>query len=216
MSKVEKLAEKWAGKEARKRIRRPFRREPPLRDRIVHVLYRLQVQDGRLDQTVSRLEYRGKELFDRCVRAVGSKDMDRAAMYANECGEIKKITKLVLRSQLALEQVTLRLQTVEELGDVMAQMAPVVGIVRSVKKELMGVIPEVAFELGHIDEVLSEMVMEAGEATGTITPIGVTSEEAQKILNEASMISEERVKEKFPELPAIAVPSEAKAPAKSS
>jgi len=50
-------------------------------------------------------------------------------MYANEIAEIRKIAKVTLRSELALEQVVLRLETIQEFGDVAAMMGPVAGVV---------------------------------------------------------------------------------------
>jgi len=56
---------------------------------------------------------------------------------------------LTLSSELALERVILRMQTVEEFGDIMAQIAPVIGVVRETRGRIAGVIPEVANELGE-------------------------------------------------------------------
>jgi division protein CdvB (Snf7/Vps24/ESCRT-III family) len=61
--------------------------------------------------------------------------------------------------------------------------------------------PEVSYELGLVGETLNDIVIEAGEATGSAHRPEVTSQEAQRILTEASAIAEQRMKEKFPELP---------------
>jgi len=178
----------------------------PLRERLAHSLYRLNVLQSRLEQTASKMEYKSKELFEKCVNAQSAKDFERAKVYANECAEIRKIAKVVLSSQIAIEQVALRLETVEEFGDIAATMGPVVGVVNALKGQLSGVVPEASYELGVIGESLGELVMEAGEATGTTVSLGSYSAESQKILAEASTVADQRMKEKFPELPVQATP----------
>ncbi|MEM3047508.1 MAG: Snf7 family protein, partial [Candidatus Bathyarchaeia archaeon] len=123
--------------------------------------------------------------------------------YANECAEVRKMSKILLRAQMALEQVMLRLETVEEFGDVIVVMGPVAGVVHSLKTQLAGVIPEVSYELGEIGEELNKIVVDVGESTGHAWEISSTGEEAQKILDDAAAVSEQRMKERFPDLPTI-------------
>lgn len=178
----------------------------PLRERLMHSIYRLNVLQSRLEQTSSKMEYKGKELFDKCVNAQSSKDFERAKVYANECAEVRKIAKVVLSSQIAIEQVALRLETVEEFGDIVGTMGPVVGVVNVLKGQLSGAVPEASYELGAIGESLGELVMEAGEATGTTANLGSYSAESQKILSEANVVADQRMKERFPELPGQTAP----------
>lgn len=189
---------------------------PPLKERINNVLHRLKIQSDKLEQTADRLQSRDKELFDRCVKAMMVKDEARAAMYANEIAEVRKMARIIIRSQLALEQVTMRLETVEELGDMMVQMGPVVGVVKAINVQLAGVIPEVAGELESINDVLNGVVLEAGDVTGRPSDIKVSDEEARNVLNEANAVAEQRMKDRFPELPAGLLPSGIGVPQKSS
>lgn len=184
-----------------------IRRQPPLKERVAHSMYRLKVQENRLEGAAMRMQQHDRTLFEKCVAAQTTKDASRAAMYANECAEVRKMQKVILRAALALEQVTLRLESVQEFGDIIVTMAPVAGVVRSLQSQLSGVIPEVSYELGRIGEDLGKIVIEFGETTGAGWEIEATGE-AQKILDEASAVAEQKMKERFPEIPAIAVPSE--------
>jgi len=180
---------------------------PPLRERVSTALYKLKVQNTKLERAGDNMQTRDKELFDRCVKATVAKDNPRAAMYANEIAEIRKVARIIIRSQLALEQVALRLETVEELGDMMVTIMPVTSVVRALKNDLAGIIPEVASELSGINEILDSVVIEAGEVTGSSIDMKASSEEAQRVLNEANAVAEQRMKEQFPALPAgLAIP----------
>jgi len=150
----------------------------------------------------ARLQQRDKEMFQRCIGAQLSKDPAHAALYANECAEIRKMAHLTLSSELALERVILRMQTVEEFGDIMAQMAPVIGVVRETRGRIAGVIPEVANELGEVNNMLSDMSLETGQVGEDQNfDMSASSSEARKVLEESNAIASQQMKERFPELP---------------
>lgn len=180
----------------------------PLKERIAHALFRLNAQREKLDQMSSRLQQRDQEMFQRCIGAQVSKDFAHARIYANECAELRKMARVVLSSQLALEKVILRLQTVEEFGDILVQMAPIVGVVRETKGRIAGVIPEVANELDVVNNMLSDLTIEAGNVETKDLNVDLSNEEARKVLHESSIIAEQKIKEQFPELPSIEVPAE--------
>ena len=167
-----------------------IRRQEPLKERINQVIYKLRVNQNRLEGANLKTQQHDKALFDKCVQAQIAKDPARATMYANEISEIRKMAK-----------VTLRLETIEEFGDVAALMGPVAGVVHSIRDQITGVIPQVGYELGEISETLGSVVMEVGEATGQNYDMEASSAEAQKILGEANTVAETRMRERFPELP---------------
>ncbi|NON61940.1 Snf7 family protein, partial [Acidianus sp. RZ1] len=145
-----------------------------------------------------------RTLFERVVEAQMSKDTARAVMYANEIAELRKVGKQLLATQIALEQVELRLETVSELGDVFTNLIPVVGVVNELKSTLRGIMPELSIEMGELGEGLQEVVMAAGDFTGGYSGMTSPTPEARKILDEASAIAEQKMKEKFPDLPITA------------
>lgn len=201
---IDKFIKNWesdSGKSLTSQIGERLNRTP-LEERVSRALYRLNALQSRLEQTASRIEQKDKELFTKCVNAQTAKDFDRAKIYANECSQIRNMLKVVLCSQMALERVALRLETIEEFGDIANTMGPVVGVVKALKGKLAGVIPEISHELGMVGEDLNDLVLEAGQATGSSYSFEAYGAESQKILNEASTIAEQRMKEEFPELPA--------------
>jgi division protein CdvB (Snf7/Vps24/ESCRT-III family) len=151
----------------------------------------------------SRLQQRDKELFQRCVGAQVSKDFAHAKIYANESAEIRKIAKVVLGSELALEKVILRLQTVEEFGNIMSQMAPVMSIVKETKSKISGIVPQVASELDEVNGLLGDLTDESGEVISTNIPVEATDAEAKKVLEETGLVAEQRLRDQFPDLPTL-------------
>jgi division protein CdvB (Snf7/Vps24/ESCRT-III family) len=180
----------------------------PLKERIAHASFRLQSQLEKLEHMYSRLQQRDRELFQRCVGAQVSKDLAHAKIYANESAEIRKIAKVVLGSQLALEKVILRLETVEEFGNIMVQMAPVMSIVKETTSKIAGIVPQVATELEEVNDTLADLTNEATtEVTTTDLPIEATDNEAKKVLEETGLIAEQRLRDHFPDLPSLEMPT---------
>jgi len=184
-----------------------FHHKPSAKEQVTSALYRLKAQQSKLEAAASRMQQHDKEIFNKCVSSQLSHDNARAAMYANECAEVRKMAKVTVQCQMALEQVSLRLETIQEFGDVASMMAPVANVVHSIKTQISGVMPEVGLELGQIGELLSSVVDDAGEVTGSTYDVATTSQESNKILDEASAIAEQHVKDRFPELPVTGLAS---------
>lgn len=204
---IEKNWDRESDESLFERIGGKFHHTPPLKERVATAIYRLKLQQGKLEQAEQKMQRHDRELFGKCVAAQMVRDSTRASLYANECAEVRKMARVILLSELALEQVVLRLETVEEFGDVAVWMGPVASIIHTLKGRLAGVIPEVSYELGAIDEMLGSMVMEAGEATGRSYDIEASGDAAKKVFAEASAIADQKMKERFPELPVTAVPA---------
>ncbi len=175
----------------------------PMKRRIQIASHRIRVQTGRLEKTISQMGARDKTLYDRCVKSLATRDTESATLFANECVQIRKLVKTSLSSQICLEQALLRLETIEEFGDMVHSMGAVKGILGTVRGELEGKLPEISTSLGDVEDSLANLTMEIGEAVeseGTTIP---SNDESARILKEADLTAEQKMKEKFPEIPQI-------------
>ena len=191
----------WSSGSFIRKVSSIFRPKPSLKRQINEILYRLEVQRDKLNECIMRLQNRDKELFEKTIAAYMSKDMARAAIYASEVSELRKIIKVVYASQLALERIMIRLETVRDLGDVATVIAPVIPVLKELKNQLAGIIPEIAVELGEISNTMNNMLLEIGQATDATLSVNVLDEGAKKVLAEAQAIAEERLRKEFPQLP---------------
>jgi division protein CdvB (Snf7/Vps24/ESCRT-III family) len=201
----ERFAKRWETKRDEApltdRIKGAVRPPGPLKPRMDFAVRRIELQTQKLDQATERFSQRDRAIFQRIVDAYTKHDTARANVFANELAEVRKMSKLIMNAKLALEQITLRLRTVSELGDVVSTLGPAVGVLRSVRTGLASVFPEAESELGEIGNLLSGIMIEAGTSSGMTLNFDTVNEDAQKILTEASTVAEQRIKEKFPELP---------------
>ena len=202
----ERFAKRWESREEQQpfttRVKEAVRPPGPLKPRLDLAIRRIELQVQRLDQASERFSQRDKSIFARIVDAYTKHDMARANVFANELAEIRKMEKMIMHARLALEQIVLRLRTVSELGDVVTTLAPAVGVLRTVRNGMASVFPEAERELGQIGNLLSGIIIDAGQSTGLTINFESANEDAQKILTEAATVAEQKIKDKFPELPA--------------
>ena len=201
----ERFAKKWETRREEQpftnRIKDAVKPPGPLKPRLDFAVRRIELQVQKLDQATERFSQRDKAIFARIVDAYTKHDTSRANVFANELSEVRKMERLIINARLALEQIVLRLRTVSELGDVVSTLGPAVGVLRSVKAGLVSVFPEAESELGEIGNMLSGIMIEAGQGSGMTLNFDSVNEDASKILNEAATVAEQRIKEKFPDLP---------------
>src|ERR1035437_11015929 len=90
--------------------------------RIAVALREIEGQRKELDALKGRLAERRQKLFEMTVRFIQEKNRSKAAVYATEHAEVRKVCNVVEASELALTQVSLRLQSITEIGDAMFHM----------------------------------------------------------------------------------------------
>jgi len=147
------------------------------------------------------LKRRDSHFFNKCIDAQLNNSYNRAILYANECAEIRKLAKLLLSSELALEKAIIRLQTISELSDVVGTIVPILGVIQETKGRLKGVIPSVSGRLEEVSGMLNSSIKEMGSIEVSVPGSTGLNPEVKTILEEANTVAEEEIREKFPELP---------------
>lgn len=175
----------------------------PLRAKVELAIRRIEAQIQYIEDALSRLGERDRLLFTKIVEAYSKHQMQRAKVLANELAELRKMANFMMNAELALERVILRLRTVSQLGNVVSTLTPAMQVLQSVRVGLSGLLPNAERELGQVSTILNELIVEAGEVTGIAPDVGVASDDAQRILEEAALVAEQRMRERFPELPAL-------------
>lgn len=171
-----------------------------LKQQISSVIHRIEVQKHKLDNALNRFEKRDAVLFKRIVKALSERDTLRANILAGELAEIRKVEKMLMHAALALESVSLRLNTFSELGDVVTVLAPAAGVLDNIRSGMAGIFPEAGRELENIGGLLTEIVSSTNQSSGMPVNIGTASAEAEKILEEAELAAEQKLKEQLPEV----------------
>jgi len=200
------FSEKWEKKDQGPgiigRLRGSVSAPRPLKSQIDQADRQIRVLISQLDATVNRIKQRDSTIFRSVVTALAKHDTQHAAVFANELTEVRKMGKMVTQAQLALEQISLRLGTITDLGEIANTLAPAVSVIRTMKDTLGTALPQADREIGEISDLLSSVLVDAGATGGLSLNFDAANEDAQKVLEEASAVAEQRMRETFPEIPA--------------
>ena len=115
------------------RMRESVKNPGPLKPRLDLAVRQIQVQVAKLDATTAKLRERDASIFNKVVSSIQKHDSQHASVYANELAEVRKMNRMVTQAKLALEQITLRLNTITELGDIVVTLTPAMSVIRSVQ-----------------------------------------------------------------------------------
>jgi division protein CdvB (Snf7/Vps24/ESCRT-III family) len=200
------FASKWETKDKSPglvdRLRGSVRTPTPIKSQIELANRQIRLLISQLDSTVNRIKQRDSTIFKNVVSSLAKHDMQHAAVYANELSEVRKMGKMVTQAQLAMEQISLRLGTINDLGEIASTLAPAVSVIKNMKEGLRLALPEADKEISEISGLLSSVLVDASTTGGISLNFDAANEDAQKVLEEASVVAEQRMRESFPEIPA--------------
>jgi hypothetical protein len=147
--------------------------------------------------------------------ALKKNNKEKAAMCATEIAEVRKLVKFLYNVQLAIERVILRLETIKELGEIVADLKPALRLLQGVSQELFQVLPDVSSELANVNLAIQDTLHATKLTTDeNIIPVGKKTEAGDEILKEVTCFMEQKLTETLPEPPIVAAQQKAKSPIK--
>jgi len=173
-----------------------------LKPRLETAVKRLQTQISKLDGMITKLKQRDEKLFKRIVVATQQHDLTASKVLSKELAEVRKVTKLLGNARMALEQIELRLSTFHDLGDTVVTIMPTIGLMKNLRSSLIKFMPEADRELGGMTEMLNGLMTDTFHNGDFGIDSEATTEESEKILQEAAAVAEAAVNDKLPSMPA--------------
>jgi len=179
-----------------------FQPPQPIGETIFQTVRKLKIQRLKLEQATVRLRERDRVLFEACVREIKVNRRERAAICANELAEVRKLLNMVTQCQLALERIILRLETIKEVSEIMADLGPALRSLHVITENLVNVMPDVAQELEQVNDSISEtLAVTRFNSPESIAPLTAKTQASEEILKEVSAVLEEKLTEQLPAPP---------------
>ncbi|RLF97441.1 MAG: hypothetical protein DRN65_00835 [Thaumarchaeota archaeon] len=163
----------------------------------------LNAQIMKLRSKYEEMTAKSKEYFEEVVEALISGDEGRASIYAEEIAEIKRLASILVKTQLVLEQVKLRLETILEISELMGLVVPLLSLITEVGDEVAGIAPDAAKNLHELATYIEDFSNVSSVNELKVDAPEELDEEARKILEEAQKTAAERVKQSFPDVPKL-------------
>ncbi len=141
--------------------------------------------------------------------ALKKNNKEKAAMCATEIAEVRKLVKFLYNVQLAIERVVMRLETIKELGDIVADLKPALRLLQGVSQDLFQVLPDVSTELNNVNSAIQDTLQQTKLTSDeNLVPVGRKTEAGDEILKEVSCFMEQKLAETLPEPPVTALVKE--------
>jgi len=201
MPKFEKTWSRQETTSVTGKIRDAVKPQGALKPRIQNAVNKLQIQTSKMDSMLTKLRERDAQLFQRVVTAMQQHDTTTSRVLSNELAEIRKVTRTLGNARMSLEQVQLRLTTIHDLGDAMIAIGPAMSTMKGLKSSLGRFMPEADAELNSMTQTLNGLMMDSLAGDSFNIESDTSSEETEKILQEASAVAEQQIGDKFPSVP---------------
>ncbi len=192
---------KESKKDPTERIRESLKSQKPLKPTMESAKNRLGIQTQKLDTFLEKLKSKDRTLFNQIVTHLQNHDSQQSKMLSNELSQVRRTIKTISQLKMSLEQVHMRLESTIDIGDALTALKPAVGTLSKVKTGLSGLMPNVDVELGEINDVFSDIMVNANSTSDIGFALNPSGGDATNILAEASIVAEQRVTDNFPDAP---------------
>jgi division protein CdvB (Snf7/Vps24/ESCRT-III family) len=179
----------------------PPRPGGPLKPRLDAVQKKIQVQISRLEELRGLLKSNDEELFRKLVASVKESNAQYSTVLSSDLAKARQVSRVVFLSKVALEKLVAKLSSASDFGDLVIVLSPAMAVVKNLRSSLTPHVPEMESELGIISELLSGILVDAGQVGGYTINFETANEEAVRLIDEASLAVEQRMKEEFPGIP---------------
>ena len=176
--------------------------KPDKRKIITSIIIRIEASIQEIRETITRLEIRYKNLFKGAISSYIKGEKDRALIYINEAKQVERMyTKLMVVDKV-LEQVKLRLETIENVSNLPASMMEATNILSVARDYIKDVVPSMGYSIDSLISETKKVIIETTDSVNINPQAAIEySPEAMKMLKDLEKTVAETVKNKLPEIP---------------
>jgi division protein CdvB (Snf7/Vps24/ESCRT-III family) len=173
----------------------------PLKPRLDAVQKKIQVQISRLEELHGLLKCKDEEAFRKLVASIKENNAQYSTVLSSDLARARQVSRVVFLSRVALEKLAAKLSSASDFGDIVIVLSPAMAVVKNLRSSLTPHVPEMEGELGIISELLSGILVDAGQVGGYTINFETANEEAVRLIDEASAAVEQKMKEELPGIP---------------
>ena len=168
----------------------------PLKPRIENVMNKTQLQISKLDAKIAKMKGREQEIFNKVIDALKTRNTIYAKSLSNELLQLRKSQRTLNQARMALEQVSMRISTIHDLGEIMEILEPAMSPVKGLKSDFERLVPSTDMELNYMqmltDSILSDSMQNNEIDVIDMNIVGSSkNKDTDHIMNEASAVLEE-------------------------
>lgn len=173
----------------------------PLRPRLEAVQKRIESQIIKLEVLRTVMKEKDAETFRKLLESVNENNVQYSTVLSSELAGARNASRVVSTAKVALEKMQAKLASASDFGDLVIVLSPAMSVVKNVRSSLVPLVPEMESDLGVIAELLSGILVDAGQVGGYTINFETANEEAARLVEEASAAVENVMREEFPGIP---------------
>jgi hypothetical protein len=177
----------------------------PLKPRLEAVQKKIQMQISRLEELHNILILKDREIFHKLLVSIKDKNPQHLTVLSSELASARQVSRAVLLSYVSLEKLISKLSAASSFAELVIILSPAMAIVRNLRSSLTPYVPEMEQELGVVSELLSGILVDAGQVGGHTINFEAANEEAVRLIGEASLTVDEKIREEFPSIPELPI-----------
>lgn len=158
-----------------------------MKDKLSLAIKEIEIHKAGLSSIKEKLEARYKNFLE-----ITKKE----GIYEMEYSELKKAVQMVNESELVLNQLILKLETLKDLGDVIYHLSATLKVMRNLDKSISDLLPNFEGILDELNSTLKETIIKL-----KITPISLNldleKEEGKEFIEKAIEFIEKKNKEEI-------------------
>jgi division protein CdvB (Snf7/Vps24/ESCRT-III family) len=180
----------------------------PLKPRLDAVRKKIEVLIDRLEELHGINRPRDNEILRKLMVSINENNTQHCTLLSSELGRARQLSRALLLTSLALEKLISKLSSASDFGDLVIILTPSMAVVKNLRSSITPYLPEMEGDLGVISELLSGILVDAGQVGGFTINFETANEEAVRFIGEVSRLVDEKMEEEFskvPELPVIPI-----------
>ncbi len=180
----------------------------PLKPRLDAVKKKIQVQIDRLEELGRINRLKDTEIFTKLTDSLKDNNTQHLTLLSSELMRSRQLARVILLSSISLEKITSKISSASDFGNLVMVLSPAMAVIKNLRSSITPHVPEMEGELGIISELLSGILVDAGQVGGFTINFEKANEQAVLFLEEISKVIEQKMKDEFskvPELPVIPI-----------
>jgi division protein CdvB (Snf7/Vps24/ESCRT-III family) len=180
----------------------------PLKPRLDAVRKKIEVLIDRLEELHGINRPRDNEILRKLMVSINENNTQHCTLLSSELARARQLSRALLLTSLALEKLISKLSSASDFGDLVIILTPSMAVVKNLRSSITPYLPEMEGDLGVISELLSGILVDAGQVGGFTINFETANEEAVRFIWEVSRLVDEKMEEEFskvPELPVIPI-----------
>ena len=162
-----------------------------IKPKVDNMMRILDLHSSKLKMTRDKFQKKEAIIFNQIVECNSRRDTLTANVLANELAQMRKITAMISYYYVIVEKSLLRIETVNDMGDLTVALSPMFKTVKKMKGSLSNIVPEANAELNQLGDLMGEIVDEDRLTADEPAKFEVKDELAEQILSEASLVADQ-------------------------